>query len=38
MFPDFGHAPQIQDPQAFHETLLKNLDALRRHQLVTPND
>jgi pimeloyl-ACP methyl ester carboxylesterase len=30
MFPDLGHAPQIQDPQAFHEVLLKNLETLRR--------
>ena len=30
MFPDLGHAPQIQDPQAFHEALLKNLETLRR--------
>jgi pimeloyl-ACP methyl ester carboxylesterase len=30
MFPNLGHAPQIQDPQAFHEVLLKNLDTLRR--------
>jgi len=29
MFPDLGHAPQIQDPERFHETLLKNLDTLR---------
>ncbi len=27
-FPDAGHAPQIQDPQQFHEILLKNLTAL----------
>ena len=30
MFPNLGHAPQIQDPQAFHEALLKNLDTLRK--------
>ena len=30
MFPDLGHAPQIQAPQAFHEALLKNLETLRR--------
>ena len=30
MFPNLGHAPQIQDPQAFHEALLKNLETLRR--------
>lgn len=27
-FPDYGHAPQIQNPQGFNEALLKNLDAL----------
>jgi pimeloyl-ACP methyl ester carboxylesterase len=27
-FPDYGHAPQIQDPDGFNETLLKNLEAL----------
>ncbi|HEY0294641.1 MAG TPA: alpha/beta hydrolase [Bordetella sp.] len=26
-FPDLGHAPQIQDPQAFHAALLKGLAA-----------
>ena len=30
MFPNLGHAPQIQDPQAFHEALLKNLETLRK--------
>jgi pimeloyl-ACP methyl ester carboxylesterase len=30
MFPSLGHAPQIQDPQAFHEALLKDLETLRR--------
>ena len=30
MFPALGHAPQIQDPKAFHEALLKNLETLRR--------
>ena len=30
MFPNLGHAPQIQDPQSFHEALLKNLETLRR--------
>jgi pimeloyl-ACP methyl ester carboxylesterase len=30
MFPTLGHAPQIQDPRAFHEALLKNLETLRR--------
>ena len=30
MFPSLGHAPQIQDPQAFHKSLLKNLETLRR--------
>jgi pimeloyl-ACP methyl ester carboxylesterase len=24
-FPDLGHAPQMQDPEAFHKALLKNL-------------
>lgn len=24
-FPDLGHAPQIQDPQAFHKALLKEI-------------
>jgi pimeloyl-ACP methyl ester carboxylesterase len=27
-FADLGHAPQMQDPQAFHAALLKGLDAL----------
>jgi pimeloyl-ACP methyl ester carboxylesterase len=31
-FPDLGHAPQIQDPQAFHKALLDGLAKLR----VTP--
>jgi pimeloyl-ACP methyl ester carboxylesterase len=26
-FPDLGHAPQIQDPEAFHQALLKGLAA-----------
>ena len=30
MFPTLGHAPQIQDPQAFHKALLKNLERLLR--------
>jgi pimeloyl-ACP methyl ester carboxylesterase len=45
MFPDLGHAPQIQAPQAFHEALLKNLDTLRRPEQdrprssgITPDD
>jgi pimeloyl-ACP methyl ester carboxylesterase len=25
-FPDLGHAPQMQDPEAFHRALLENLD------------
>lgn len=24
-FPDLGHAPQIQDPSAFHKVLLKSI-------------
>lgn len=28
MFPDLGHAPQIQDPETFHRALLKGLAAL----------
>jgi len=24
-FPDLGHAPQVQDPEAFHKALLENL-------------
>lgn len=28
-FPDMGHAPQMQDPKAFHEALLKGLAAPR---------
>ncbi|MBV8260032.1 MAG: alpha/beta hydrolase, partial [Paraburkholderia sp.] len=27
-FADLGHAPQVQDPQAFHAALLQGLDAL----------
>jgi pimeloyl-ACP methyl ester carboxylesterase len=27
-FADLGHAPQMQDPQAFHAALLKGLDTL----------
>jgi pimeloyl-ACP methyl ester carboxylesterase len=27
-FPEMGHAPQMQDPKAFHAALLKNLAAL----------
>jgi pimeloyl-ACP methyl ester carboxylesterase len=27
-FPDYGHAPHIQDPEGFNETLLKKLEAL----------
>ncbi|TDV23021.1 pimeloyl-ACP methyl ester carboxylesterase [Paraburkholderia caballeronis] len=27
-FPDFGHAPQMQDPQTFHAALLKGLGAV----------
>jgi pimeloyl-ACP methyl ester carboxylesterase len=28
-FPDYGHAPQIQDPDRFNEALLKTLKTLR---------
>ena len=28
-FPDYGHAPQMQDPDRFNEEILKNLEALR---------
>jgi pimeloyl-ACP methyl ester carboxylesterase len=28
-FPDYGHAPQIQDPDGFNATLLKHLATLR---------
>lgn len=28
-FPEYGHAPQIQDPERFNAALLKNLDTLR---------
>jgi pimeloyl-ACP methyl ester carboxylesterase len=28
-FPDYGHAPQIQDPDRFNAALLKNLETLR---------
>lgn len=31
-FPDLGHAPQIQDPEAFHAALLKGLAALPAQQ------
>ena len=27
-FPDLGHAPQVQDPNAFHQALLRGLAAL----------
>ncbi len=30
MFPNLGHAPQIQAPERFHEALLKNLEMLLR--------
>ncbi len=29
IFPNYGHAPQIQDPEGFNATLLKNLQTLR---------
>ncbi len=29
MFPNYGHAPQIQDPARFNEALLKNLETLK---------
>jgi len=47
MFPDLGHAPQIQAPNRFHEALIKNLETLRRpaneqdrsrSSRITPND
>jgi pimeloyl-ACP methyl ester carboxylesterase len=28
-FPDMGHAPQMQEPKAFHEALLKGMAALK---------
>lgn len=28
-FPEFGHAPQIQDPERFNAALLENLETLR---------
>ena len=28
-FPDAGHAPQMQEPEAFHAALLKGLDAVQ---------
>jgi len=31
-FPNLGHAPQIQDPEAFHAALLKGLAALPAQQ------
>jgi pimeloyl-ACP methyl ester carboxylesterase len=30
-FPDLGHAPQIQDPVAFHKALLEALSSKNRH-------
>jgi pimeloyl-ACP methyl ester carboxylesterase len=33
-FPDYGHAPQIQAPEQFHEALLKNLEKLRAQAKV----
>lgn len=31
-FPDLGHAPQIQDPTRFHQSLLEGLEALDAKQ------
>jgi pimeloyl-ACP methyl ester carboxylesterase len=31
-FPDAGHAPQMQDPAAFHKALLKGLADLKPHE------
>jgi pimeloyl-ACP methyl ester carboxylesterase len=31
-FPDAGHAPQMQDPAAFHKALLKGLADLKPQQ------
>ena len=31
-FPDYGHAPQIQDPDRFNEALVKGLETLRPKQ------
>jgi pimeloyl-ACP methyl ester carboxylesterase len=28
-FPDLGHAPQMQDPDAFHQALLEGLDSMQ---------
>jgi uncharacterized protein (DUF983 family) len=31
-FPDLGHAPQMQEPQAFHKALLQGLTDMKRAQ------
>ncbi len=33
-FPEYGHAPQIQDPERFDTALLKNLETLRNHAKI----
>jgi hypothetical protein len=33
-FQNLGHAPQIQDPIAFHATLLKGMDVMRQAPAV----
>jgi pimeloyl-ACP methyl ester carboxylesterase len=37
-FPDLGHAPQIQNPAAFHAALLKGLPAASNGAHSTGHD